>query len=108
MRREVASDFGIILHLINVRDNMDYLLNHFKRFVLQNYRDIINRQTVYEMVNHIENRYPMVIQGVVPERISYRLLKKVLVELLERGYALNNLIAIIEIISDRIDSIWYE
>lgn len=91
-------------HTASEIDATKFILSHFKHVVLKNYDQILNKQLVYEMVQIVEKGSRMTVQNVIPEKISYNLLKEILLELLmKRGRAVNNLIMIIEKIDEKID-----
>jgi flagellar biosynthesis component FlhA len=85
-------------------DATNYILFHFKDVVIKNYNQILNKQLVYEMLKAVERESLMTVQNVVPEKISYNFLKRILLELIViRGKPVNNLIMIIEKIEEEID-----
>lgn len=55
------------------------------RAVRENYGLILNRDLVKVMTDNLKLRYPALIEGVVPEKISYGLLQEVLKIFLSRG-----------------------
>ncbi len=85
-------------------DATNYILFHFKDVVIKNLNLILNKQLVYEMLKAVERESLMTVQNVVPEKISYNFLKRILLELIViRGKPVNNLIMIIEKIEEEID-----
>lgn len=125
-RREIASQWGLVLPAIRVMD--DFVLEpaeyqicvngvpvcketltsrdesgwkmicaKLKEQIFANLGHIINNQTIYYMVENLKKNYPYVVEGIVPERISYSLLRQVILCLLtEYRRAVNPLILIIE------------
>lgn len=125
-RREIASQWGLVLPAIRVMD--DFVLEpaeyqicvngvpvcketltsrdesgwkmicaKLKEQIFAHLGHIINNQTIYYMVENLKKNYPYVVEGIVPERISYSLLRQVILCLLtEYRRAVNPLILIIE------------
>jgi flagellar biosynthesis component FlhA len=73
---------------------------HLEAVILQNYSLIINRQTVADLVGLVKAKYPAVVDGFIPEKISYSYLQQIFIGLLQKRYAINNLVRIIELIED--------
>jgi len=57
---------------------------------------IINKNIVKTMIDNIKHQYPGVVDGVIPEQISYLKVEKKLKELLNEGKSIKNLIHILE------------
>lgn len=53
--------------------------------VTENYGRILNRELVRAIAENLRITYPALIEGVIPEKISYGLLQNVMTGLLERG-----------------------
>lgn len=64
-----------------------YIVGRLEKTVRENYAHILNRDLVKDMVENLQKKYPALIRGVVPERISYGYLTDVFKQLLERGLA---------------------
>ena len=62
-----------------------YIVECLEKTVRENYAHILNRDLVKDMVENLQKKYPALIRGVVPERISY--LTDVFKQLLKRGLA---------------------
>jgi flagellar biosynthesis component FlhA len=91
-------------HVPSQVDAMKYILIHFKDIVIKNYSQILNKQLVYEMLKAVERESIMTVQNVIPEKISYNLLKEILLELIIKNKRpVNNLIMIIEKIEEEVD-----
>ena len=113
LRIELSRD-GILMPVIRLRDDMRLESNEFmvmtydrvlfrdkvenvddsvmermfcavERAVRENYGLILNRDLVKVMTDNLKLRYPALIEGVVPEKISYGLLQEVLKIFLARG-----------------------
>ena len=64
-----------------------YIVECLEKTVRENYAHILNRDLVKDMVENLQKKYPALIRGVVPERISYGYLTDVFKQLLKRGLA---------------------
>lgn len=125
-RREIASQWGVILPAIRVMDDFvleeteyqicvngvpvykqalanrdesgwETISSKLKEQIFAHLGQIINNQTIYFMVENLRKKNPYVVEGIVPERISYSLLRQVIICLLtEYRCAVNPLILIIE------------
>lgn len=131
-RKEIASTWGLILPAIHVMDDLalgeaEYqicvngipvykealetgesgwktICSKLKEQVFAHLRYIINNQTIYDMVENLRKKTPYVVEGIVPERISYSLLRQVIICLLtEYHCAVNPLILIIESLEMHLD-----
>lgn len=70
----------------NVDDSaLEHMFSSLKQAVIENYGMILNRDLVRVMTDNLKLRYPALIEGVVPEKISYGLLQEVLKIFLSRG-----------------------
>lgn len=122
LRILLAEEFGILLPLLRVCDNLDlppytFRLCSYDKIILEkNYADndipdnifmmlkeiirseypfILNNQIVKTLVDNLASQYPAVA-GIVPTIISYSELRCILVGLLEKDKSIRNLIKIIE------------
>lgn len=62
-----------------------YMMQKMADVVMDNYAYVLNREMVKGIVDSLAVDYPALIDHVVPEKISYALLQKVVVGLLKRG-----------------------
>lgn len=101
-RRKIASQWGLVLPAIRVMDDFvlepaEYqicvnglpvckemltsrdesgwkmICAKLKEQIFAHLGHIINNQTIYYMVENLKKNYPYVVEGIVPERISYSL-----------------------------------
>lgn len=78
-------------------DGLEGILEKLKDTIFKNIEFVLNNQTIYHMVENLRAQYPYVVQGIVPDVISYSMLRQVVIHLLkEHGCAVNPLILIIE------------
>ena len=132
LREKVADQYGILIPVIRIRDNIELeeleyrfisydkilstkiiestkeitfndICDHLEKVCLENYSKIINRQIVQTLVDNVTNKYPAVIHGVIPDKISLSLLQRVLSEMVKKEKSIHNLIKIIEILEDEVD-----
>ena len=64
---------------------LEHMFCSLKQAIIENYGTILNRDLVKVMTENLKLRYPALIEGVVPEKISYGLLQEVLKIFLSRG-----------------------
>lgn len=66
----------------------------------KHYDVILNKQAVKQLVDGVLEKYPAVVYGLIPEKISYLFFKKVLIEMIREGVDISNLIQIIEVLEE--------
>lgn len=79
----------------------DYICDCLGRAVQDNYAHILNQELVKELTDNLQIKYPVLVGGAVPGRISYGLLTDVLKTLIRGGYSIAYLEKVIEIL-DRV------
>lgn len=85
-------------------DAMRVIMTHLEKCIMENLPSLFHCQMVADMVENVKRKYPKVVQGVVPERVSLSFLKQVLLILLcEKHYAVNHMIRIIEVLDEMAD-----
>ena len=62
----------------------------------ENYDTILNKQIVKAMVDNMKDLYPGVVEGLVPERISYLELLQYLRKKVRETHNIHNMIQIME------------
>jgi len=81
-----------------------FMMIHLEQCIMEHLRLIFHCQMVAELVETVERKYPKVVQGVVPERVSYSFLKRVLLVLLcEKKRSIHPLVRIIELLDEMIE-----
>ncbi|HEX3078742.1 MAG TPA: FHIPEP family type III secretion protein [Lachnospiraceae bacterium] len=96
----------VIYHAtVEVVDDSTYktIINKLFQVCTEQYSLILNRQLVKTLVDNIRSRYPAVVNGVVPERISYSKLQKIISNLADRKLGIHNLVYIIEVLEDEVN-----
>lgn len=79
----------------------DYICGCLGRAVQDNYAHILNQELVKELTDNLQIKFPVLVGGAVPGRISYGLLTDVLKALIRGGCPIAYLEKVIEIL-DRI------
>lgn len=79
---------------------MDCIVTHLAEVILQFYDRILNRQLTADLVDIVRRRYPAVVDGVVPQRVSLAHLQKVLAGLVTARVPVNRLDYIIEYLEE--------
>ena len=80
---------------------VQFMMIHLEQCIMEHLPSLFHCQIVADMVENVEKKYPKVVKGVVPERISLSFLKQVLLILLcDKHYAVNHLIRIIEVLDE--------
>lgn len=85
-------------------ENLATMIRYLECCIMEHLPSLFHCRMVAELVENVEKKYPKVVQGVVPEQVSYSFLKQVLLVLLcEKKCAVNHLIRIIELLDEMID-----
>ncbi len=79
---------------------MELMVGQLDKVIVENYDKIINRQTVSFLVDIVRKRFPAVVSGVVPEKVSLSRLQRVIGGLVAQGCPVNRLDLIIEFLED--------
>lgn len=123
-RKELVRETGILIPILRVRDNlslgeneiciMSYdkvlwqgsialeenayqmIMQQLKETCRNNYDWVINKQCVKLLIDSLKEEYPGVVEGLVPEKITYLQIKKKLQEVLREKGNIRDLIHILE------------
>ena len=88
----------------NAVSPLRFMMIHLEQCIMEHLQELFHCQMVAELVETVERKYPKVVQGVVPERVSYSFLKRVLLVLLcEKKRPIHPLVRIIELLDEMID-----
>ena len=74
-----------------------------KVICIENYSLLINRQIVKNLMDNLQNKYPAVVEGIVPVKISYATIQKILSIIINQKKSIHNLVKIMELIEDNIE-----
>ncbi|MBO5227496.1 MAG: FHIPEP family type III secretion protein [Lachnospiraceae bacterium] len=77
-------------------DTLDHIMQMFYETVKKRYADIITPDIMKSLVDNMRRKYPAIIDGIVPEKISYAVLTEVARNILKRGDSIVYLPKIIE------------
>lgn len=77
-------------------DTLDHIMQMFYETVKKRYADIITPDIMKSLVDNMRRKYPAIIDGIVPEKISYAVLTEVARNILRRGDSIVYLPKIIE------------
>ncbi len=81
-----------------------FMMIHLEHCIMEHLPELFHCQMVAELVEVVERKYPKVVQGVVPERVSYSFFKRVLLVLLcEKKCPVHPLHRIIELLDEMIE-----
>ncbi len=85
----------------NLTSPVETIMTHLEYIILKNFDRIISLQYVSDVIEVIAKRNPVIKNYIVPHRVSFQLLKKVLSKLVvEKECRINELVDIIETIDD--------
>ncbi len=130
LRMKLATNYGILLPVIRVRDNVELgkqeytisvydkliytaaaegekfsfsdICNSLETVCIENYDKIMNHQMVQTLLDNVEEKYPAVVKGIIPDKISLALIQKVLAGILKRNKTIRNLVKIIELLEEEV------
>lgn len=123
-RKELVKETGILIPVLRLRDNValeedevqilsydkvlwtgkahseentyQTMIQQVKMVCRENYGTIMNKQCVKTLIDCLKEDYPGVVDGLVPEKISYLQVKKKLQEVLKETGNIRDLIHILE------------
>lgn len=94
-RREKAEMAGY-----TVVDPPSVLATHLTEIIRNFAHELLGRQEVQSMINHLRNDYPVVVEELVPGLMTVGEIQKVLARLLKEGIPVRNLVTIMETLAD--------
>lgn len=83
-----------------VVDSATVLATHLTEVLRRNAHELLSRQATQELIDLTKQKYPTVVQELIPERISVGELQRVLMLLLAEGVSIRNLPLIMECLAD--------
>lgn len=124
-RKELAARTGMVIPVLRIQDNPDLEKNAYRilsydkvlfsdhlseitdhtysemidevtRICEEHYGSILNKQIVKTMTDNVREKYPKIVDGLVPEKISYLQIERKFQEILAQGGNLRDLIHILE------------
>lgn len=131
-RRELVKETGILIPVLRIRDNVELNENEFrilsfdvplwsgvvdcasevyqcmisrvKIVCKESYDIILNKQMVKTLIDTLKETYPGVVEGLVPEKISYLQIKKKLQEKFQNSGNIRDLIHILEELEEEMEA----
>lgn len=79
------------------------IITHLSEIIKKNLYLIIGRQEVIELLDKLTQRYPKVLKDMVPEKVSYSIIHKVIENLLREFVPVNDLLTIVVTIGDYVE-----
>ncbi|MDW7667988.1 MAG: flagellar biosynthesis protein FlhA [Bacillota bacterium] len=83
-----------------VIDPISVIATHISEVIKGNSHELLGREEVKDLVDTLKDKYPALVNDVVPEIISMGALQKVLKNLLQEGLKIKSLPTILEILGD--------
>lgn len=83
-----------------VVDSPSVLVTHLTEIIRNYAHELLGRQEVQSMLDHIKHDYPVVVEELVPSLMSIGEIQKVLSLLLGEGIPIRNLVTILETLAD--------
>jgi len=81
------------------------IITHLSEVIKKNLYTIIGRAEIIDLVERLSQKYPKVIKDIVPEKVSYSVLHRVVQSLLKENIPVNDMITVIETVGDYIDRV---
>ncbi|MGC9287051.1 MAG: flagellar biosynthesis protein FlhA [Hydrogenobaculum sp.] len=88
-----------------VVDISTVIITHLSEVIKRNLYIIIGRAEIIDLVEKLSQKYQKVIKDIIPEKVSYSVLHRVVQSLLKENVPVNDMITIIETIGDYIDRV---
>ena len=97
-QREVAERAGY-----TVVDPASVLATHLTETIRQNAHRLLGRQETRELLDHVAEKHPALVEDVTPARMSLGQVQKVLQELLRERVSIRDMVTILEVLADHAD-----
>lgn len=133
IRKRLAGSLGLLLPKIRIRDREEMdkfsyrilaydeilyestftreeeisftqIYTDLEKVSISQYGKIINKQLTKSLTDNLAEKHPEIIKGVVPEKISLIQFQKLLIQIYEKKGNLHNLIKIVELLDEKVDS----
>lgn len=132
LREKLAAQYGVLLPIVHIKDNPEIdnyeyrisvydkviysttsqgetltfreICNSLETVCIEHYDSILNRHTIQILLDNVEEKYPAVVKGVIPNKVSLSLIQKVLPEILKKKGSIRNLVKIIELLEDEVQN----
>ena len=97
--KEMAEIYGY-----TVIDPLSVMVTHLSETVRRHAYELLNREEVVKLVENVKQHSGKLVEEVVPGMVSYGMLQKILVSLLQEGIPIKDMETILECISDSVAS----
>ena len=97
--KEMAEIYGY-----TVIDPLSVMVTHLSETVRRHAYELLNREEVVKLVENVKQHSGKLVEEVVPGMVSYGMLQKILVSLLQEGIPIKDMETILESISDSVAS----
>lgn len=88
----------------NVVDATTVLATHIKEIVKRFGFEFLTRQATKDIINDLKKKYPVLVEDIIPEKISISTIHRILQNLLKNQISIRNIMDIFEILGDHADS----
>jgi len=88
-----------------VVDISTVIITHLSEIIKRNLYIIIGRAEIIDLVERLSQKYQKVIKDIIPEKVSYSVLHRVVQSLLKENVPVNDMVTIIETVGDYIDRV---
>lgn len=95
--KEMAEIYGY-----TVIDPLSVMVTHLSETVRRHAYELLNREEVVKLVENVKQHSGKLVEEVVPGMVSYGMLQKILVSLLQEGIPIKDMETILECISDSV------
>ena len=87
-----------------VVDPETVLVTHLSEVIKRNLWRIVGRNEIYQIVEALKKKYPKVVEDIIPEKVPYSVIHRVVQNLLKEGIPVKDMLTILETLSDYIDT----
>ncbi|RTZ58489.1 MAG: flagellar biosynthesis protein FlhA, partial [Gammaproteobacteria bacterium] len=87
-----------------VVDPETVLVTHLSEVIKRNLWRIVGRNEIYQIVETLKKKYPKVVEDIVPEKVPYSVIHRVVQNLLKEGIPVKDMLTILETLSDYIET----
>lgn len=100
-RKELVERKGILMPVLRMKDNLClkknlYRILSYDKVLVEESVEVFDETVYKEIINNMKELYPGVVEGLVPERISYLQIERKLQDILRKGDSIRDMIHILE------------
>lgn len=93
--KEIAEIYGY-----TVIDPLSVMLTHLSETIKRHTYELLDRAETIQLVEHMKNSAPQLVEEAFPNVISYAMFEKILANLLKEGIPIKDMVTIVETIVD--------